>query len=125
MSKLNRVRVRRTVCDELRRTHAYRQALQHPEGIEPDGIEFMQAWVKVADDLLESLRQEPDGKSRAEFACDMFGLKGRRQPMRYVYARAERLYHVSEDGLKRWRESIVFTASILAVKHSAIDLSSE
>lgn len=125
MSTFNRARVRRIVCEQLRRTYAYRQALQHADDLNPDGVAFMASWVRVADELLDSLRSEPDGKGRVWFAIQMFGLDGKRQPMRYTYARAVNKLHVSEDGLKRWREAILFTASILAVKHGAIDLSND
>ena len=83
----------------------------------------MRAWIAVADELIETLRQEPDGKARAAYAVDVFSLSGKRQSMRYINARSSIKYHMSEDGLRKWKETAVFTASILAVQRGAIDLS--
>lgn len=121
---IERYKIRRTVIGELRNTHDYRRALCSAS-VSPDERARMSAWVRVADELRIELRAEADGDAKVQFAEEMFGLLCRRRPMRDVYASMSMRYHVSEDGLKRWRDAIIFTASILAVRCGAINLSDE
>ena len=120
---LDRRAIRQTVYDELRRSYQYREALKHPAEISPKELKRMRAWIAVADELIETLQREPDGKARAAYASDVFSLSGKRQSMRYVNARSSIKFHMSEDGLRKWKDQAVFTASILAVLYGAVDLS--
>lgn len=86
--------------------------------------EHMRMWVRVADEMLDSMRE--DGEDRARFIDALYGIT--RRPFgtsRYVFTRFGDQYHMSAAGLERWRENAVFTASILAIQYGAIDLSRE
>lgn len=125
MSTFNRVRLRRIVYDELHHVRAYRQALRKGETFPPE-TQRMEAWVRVADDLLACLREEDDGAAKIRFVEDLFGIT--RRPAgsaRYVYMRTSEREHVSFAGVRQWRDNVLFTASILAVRHGAISLSDE
>ena len=85
---------------------------------------YMSTWVRVADELLASLREE--GEDRAAFIDALYGIT--RRPIgsgRFVFSVSMHRYHMSASGLERWRENAVFTASILAVQYGAINLSGE
>jgi len=124
--KLDRSRFRRTVWTELYNVRKYRQALRKSDALADDERLRMTAWVKVADEMLSILKSEPDGKSKAAFIDELYGLHRRpRGSVRYVFARAVLEYNMSESGLDRWQDNAVFIACILAVKHGAIDLSSD
>lgn len=121
---INRQRIRRTVCAELRQVRSYRQALRTPELIPADRREYMRTWVRVADDMLASIRE--DGEDRAGFVDALYGIT--RRPIgsgRYVFNVCMHKYHMSTAGLERWRDNAVFIASILAVVYGAIDLSDD
>ena len=118
----NRSQLRKKVCSELRRVRSYRQALR--KGEHTDRHEYMRTWVRVADALLASLREE--GEDRAAFIDALYGIT--RRPIgsgRYVFSVSMHRYHMSASGLERWRENAVFTACILAVQYGAINLSDE
>lgn len=86
----------------------------------------MSAWVRVADELLSVLRDEPDGKQKARFVDELYGLH--RRPygsVRYVFSRAMDALHMSAAGLERWQDNAIFIASILAVEYGAINVSSD
>lgn len=123
--RYNRVRLRRVVFAELHNVRAYRQELRE-KSAPPWDVERMQAWVRVADDLLAFTRDESSGKCKAQFIDEFFGLT-RRSPgsSRYVCMRAVDRCHASYDGVLRWRDDAVFTAALLAVQYGAVDLSSE
>ena len=122
---IDRVLLRREVLAELRNVRTYRQALRTPEAYTHAERVRMSAWVCVSEELLQILAQEHDGKNKAEYASELYGLKHKpRGSARYVNAVSMHKYHMSEDGLRRWRDNALFCASILAVKHHAIDLSS-
>lgn len=125
MSCFNRVRLRKIVYDELHHVRTYRQTIKHAAADEGELIR-MRAWVRVADDLLMITKAEPDGDRKARFVDELFGLT-RRSPgtARYVYSRTVAREHVSFSGVKVWRDNALFIASILAIEHHAIDLSSE
>lgn len=121
---MNRQRIRRTVCSELRKVRSYRQALRKNERMPADRRAYMSTWVRVADELLASLREE--GEDRAAFIDALYGIT--RRPIgsgRFVFSVSMHRYHMSASGLERWRENAVFTASILAVQYGAINLSGE
>ena len=121
---INRQRIRRTVCAELRKVRSYRQALRTPDRIPTDRREHMRVWVRVADDMLASIRE--DGEDRAAFVDALYGIT--RRPVgsgRYVFSVSMHKYHMSASGLERWRDNAVFTASILAVLYGAINPTSE
>ena len=83
----DRVRLRRQVYEELRKVRGYRQALR--KDVEDDYERLrMQAWVRVADDLLAITRAEPDGDRKARFVDELYGLT-RRSPgsVRFVFSR--------------------------------------
>jgi hypothetical protein len=118
------VRLRLTVCSELRKVLSYRKALRDPDKLTAEDRTHMEAWVKVADELLEVLLDEPDGKRKAYFVNNLFGL--RHKPpgsAKFVTSKCMHTMHVSEGGLNRWRDSAIYSASILALQHGAIDLS--
>lgn len=122
MSRVNRIALRRTVCAELRNVRSYRRALR--DGERTDRHEHMRAWVRVADDMLDCMRD--DGEDRARFIDALYGIT--RRPFgssRYVFTIFGDRLHMSVAGLERWRENAVFTASILAIQYGAIDLSRE
>ena len=121
----DRVRLRRQVYEELRKVRGYRQALR--KDVEDDYERLrMQAWVRVADDLLAITRAEADGDRKARFVDELYGLT-RRSPgsVRFVFSRTVAREHVSYAGVKVWRDNALFIASVLAIEHGAIDLSSE
>lgn len=123
MSTFDRVRLRRIVYDELHHVRAYRQALRNGE-LAPAEAERAKAWVRVADELIACLREEDYGATKIRFVEDLFGLT--RRPAgsaRYVYMRTSEREHVSFAGVRQWRDNVLFTASILAVKHGAVNLS--
>lgn len=124
MSTFNRVRLRRIVYDELYHVRAYRQAVRKGEWeYETDRV-HAEAWVRVADELLACLRDEPGGAAKIRFVEDLFGLT--RRPAgsaRYVYMRTSEREHVSFATVRTWRDSVLFTASILAVQYGAVYLS--
>lgn len=123
---IDRAKIRREVAKELRNIRTYRQALRTPEIHTRDERIRMRAWLSVYEELVESLSAEPDGKLKVEYINELFGIK--HKPIgsgKYIKARAMHMYHMSEDGLRRWRDNALFTVSVLAVKYGAIDLSSE
>lgn len=122
---IDRVLLRREVLAELRNVRTYRQALRTPEAYTHAERVRMSAWVCVSDDLIEIMLAEHDGKNKAEYVSELYGLRHKpRGSARYINAVSMHKYHMSEDGLRRWRDNALFCASILAVKHKAIDLSS-
>ena len=126
MSTVNRSRFRRHVCNELRRVRSYRNALRKNERMSARERERIVTWIRIADETLESLRSEPDGKNKSRFFDDLYGLTRRSSGnARYVYTRSEELFSMSWSGLERWRENGVFIASILSIQYGMIDLSSE
>lgn len=121
--RFNRVRLRKTVCSELRNVLSYRRALRNPEKLTEEERAHMLAWVKVSDDLLDSLLHEPDGEKKAYFVNNLFGLRHRPPgSAKFVFSKCVHSIHVSEDGLKRWRDAAVYSATILALQYGAIDL---
>ncbi len=126
MSRVDRQRLRRTVCAELRKVRSYRQALRTPERIRPDERERMSTWILIADETLEALREEKEGRSKAAFLNDLYGITHRPSGSgRYVFAMSVHKYHMSESGLERWRDGGVFIASLLAIQYGMVNLSSE
>ena len=122
----DRVRLRRHVYDELHNVRAYRQTLKKPGAVDAKEADRMRAWIRTGDDLLSTLRSEPDGDRKSRFADDLFGITHRTPGnARYVYSRTVAREHVSYPGVKVWRDNALFIASVLAVRHGAIDLSSD
>lgn len=123
---LTRHQIRRTVLRELRNARTYRQALRSFATPDCASRERMEKWVRVADELLEMLRSEPGGDAVSQYADDLFGITcAPRGNRRYVNMRACNRYHISEDGLRRWREAAIYNASVLAFIYHAIDLSDD
>lgn len=86
----------------------------------------MRTWVRVADDTIACLKEEAGGEDKASFFDALYGIS--RRPLgsgRYVFSVSMHKYHMSASGLERWRDNAVFTASLLAIKYGAIDLSSD
>ena len=123
---LDRAWIKREVRSGLSNVRTYRQALRTPEAYARDERIHMRAWVSVYEELAESLRTESDGDNKVSYINELYGIK--HKPIgsaRYINAMSMHAYHMSEDGLRRWRENALFSASVLAVKHGAIDLSRE
>lgn len=121
---VDRLTIRRKVIGELWNVRNYRQAMRTCK----DAHERtrMSAWVRVADDTLASLRDEYNGQNIERYIDEYFGLrKPPKGNTRYVTMKAMDRYHMSEDGLRRWRDAAVYNASILAVSYGVIDLSNE
>lgn len=115
---MTRRQIRRTVLRELRNIRSYRR--------EDAPDEHERAWIRVGDEMLDMLRQEPDGEARAHYANAYFGITIRpKGNKRYVNTWAAERFSISEDGLRRWREAAVYNASVLAFVHHAIDLSDD
>ena len=122
---ISRRKLRRTVLQELRKVRSYRHALRTPDAIPREERERMEAWVRVGDDLLLMLREEEAfGRSLARYADALYGIT--RRPIgseRYVTTWAMDTFHMSEAGLRCWKDMTVYSASILALAHGAINLS--
>lgn len=123
---LDRAKIRREVRNGLSNVRTYRQALRTPETYTRDERERMRAWLSVYDELAESLKAENDGDNKLSYINELYGI--RHKPIgspKYINAVSMHAYHMSEDGLRRWRDNAVFIASVLAVKYCAVDLSSD
>lgn len=123
---IDRSKLRREVANELRNVRTYRQALRTPERYWHAERVHMNACLSMYEELVESLRSEPEGEHKVEYLNELYGIK--HKPVgsaRFINALSMHAYHMSEDGLRRWRDNALFSASVLAVKYGVIDLSRE
>ena len=123
---IDRLAVRRHVQYHLRRVREYRRLIARYEGAETrrgfNRREVRQAykWTALADALLESLPT-----AQAQFARWLYNLDNIRHTYSRndAFAKAEIQFGLSEDALKRWREIIIYNASVMAAMRGLIDVS--